>query len=154
MIIVVLVIGILAIFTFTKRSRRQVAQSKPETTVPSDVLPTSASNSQAYQSQTQTFGAVEVEAIPQKLRADEKIVFKLFLNTHSVELDYDYTAIAGLRDNQGSSYRALVWDGDQSGHHITGELTFEPLKEEAENITLELSGIDNKTNSFTWELLR
>lgn len=110
-------------------------------------------DNQTYQSQVSRFGAVEVEVIPKNLRVGEEIVFELSLNTHSVELDYEYTSIASLRDNLGDNYKTLNWDGGKSGHHVNGQLTFESLKDGVESVSLELYGIDNQTNIFTWELL-
>ncbi len=150
---ITLVISVLTLMTFARRSRPQMAQSQPETDPSSKVL-SAASSDQAHQSQTQEFGAVEVKVTPQELLPGEKMIFKLSLNTHSVELDYDYTGIASLQDDQGDSYQALTWDGGQSGHHITGQISFEPLKQGAKSITLKLSGIDNQTNSFTWQVLK
>jgi hypothetical protein len=105
-----------------------------------------------YQPQTKTFGAVQVEVTPKQLEPEKQAVFSLSLNTHSVDLGYDYPELANLTDEQGDSYKALSWSGGSGGHHLTGELTFEPLNKTVASITLKLSGIDDQSNSFNWEL--
>ena len=75
------------------------------------------------------------------------------LNTHSVELDYDYSQIASLIDDQGNSYRVVSWNGGRSGHHLEGKLNFEALRENINKVTLILSGIDNQTHNLTWDIL-
>lgn len=144
-IFIVLVVGGLFVVVFNRD--KTIALPDTSSTIPTPVL-----DNQTYQSQVLEFGAVEVEAVPKNLRVGEEIVFELSLNTHSVELDYEYTSIVSLQDNLGGNYEALDWDGGESGHHVKGRLTFEPLKDGVESVSLELSGIDNQTNNFTWEL--
>lgn len=143
-VFIVLVVGGLSVVVFN----RDKTVALPDTSsVSTPVL-----DNQTYQSQALRFGAVDVEVVPKNLRVGEEIVFELSLNTHSVELDYEYTSIASLQDNLGGNYKTLNWDGGENGHHIKGQLTFESLKDGLESVSLELSGIDNQTNIFTWEL--
>jgi hypothetical protein len=68
-------------------------------------------------------GGVTVEAMPAGA-ADGDLAFSLSLNTHMVDLRYDYRALATLRDDQGHVYPAAKWDGGSGGHHVTGKLFF------------------------------
>jgi hypothetical protein len=112
----------------------------------------SSDQSSTLASQTKTMGSVEVEVTPASIVSGKGIVFELSLDTHSVELNYDYTQIAVLTDDRGNSYQPTQWNGGSSGHHLQGELIFEPLSENPNQLTLTLEGIDNKSEAFTWQL--
>jgi hypothetical protein len=102
--------------------------------------------------QNQTLGAVTVGVTPKTLVLDQPVVFTLAINTHSVDLNYEYTDIASLSDNTGHTYQAVEWTGDSGGHHLIGDLVYESLSSEATSVTLILSGIDNQSASFSWEI--
>lgn len=106
----------------------------------------------SLQPQNKTMGAVTVEVKPVAVESGENIIFEVSMNTHSVELSYDYTKIATLTDNNGNSYKPTKWTGGNSGHHLTGELVFEPLSETPKVLTLILKSIDNKSETFSWKL--
>lgn len=102
--------------------------------------------------QTKAFGVVEVEVIPTQVNEEEPMVFKLALNNHSISLDYDLTKIAYLNDDLGNVYKANEWTGGVGGHHLRGELVFDNLKSGVKSLTLNIDGIDNKSNKFEWRL--
>ncbi len=64
-----------------------------------------------------------IQATPAET-AGGNLVFSLSLNTHMVDLKYDYRALATLRDDQGHVYPAASWDGGSGGHHVNGKLLF------------------------------
>lgn len=130
-----------------KTQENSLAQMQSEPKVLSEM-----NQKNIYQPQAKTFGAVQVEVTPKQLRPEKEAIFSLSLNTHSVDLSYDYLEIANLTDEQGNSYKAVSWGGENGGHHLTGDLTFESLNETAASVTLKLSGIDDQSNSFNWEL--
>lgn len=101
--------------------------------------------------QTKTMGAVEVEIKPVSVAPGQEAVFELSMSTHSVELNYDYTQIATLSDDQGNSYKPTTWTGGNSGHHLSGQLIFAPFSENPKELTLVFNGIDNETESFVWK---
>jgi len=105
-------------------------------------------------SQSKTMGAVEVEVKPVSISMGQgkDIVFEVSMNTHSVELNYDYTQIATLSDDRGNSYKPTQWTGGNSGHHLKGELIFAPFPENTKQLTLTLDGVDNKSEDLTWQL--
>lgn len=102
--------------------------------------------------ETRTMGAVEVEVTPVSVDPGKEVVFKLSLSTHSVELNYDYTQIATLTDEQGNVYKPIKWTGGNSGHHLEGELSFDVLLQNPKELTFALEGIDNKSETFIWKL--
>lgn len=99
-----------------------------------------------------SMGAVDVEVTPVSITPQADIVFKLSLNTHSVDLGYDYTQIATLTDDQGNSYKPSRWTGESGGHHLEGELIFPPLSNKPKELILKLDGIDNESEIFIWQL--
>lgn len=103
-------------------------------------------------SQTKTMGAVEVEVKPVSVVSGKDVVFELSMNTHSVELNYDYMQIVTLTDEGGNSYKPTKWTGGNSGHHLEGELLFDAFPQNPKELTLTLEGVDNKTEAFFWQL--
>ncbi len=113
-------------------------------------LPTTTS----LQTQTATMGAVSVEVIPQTVaHGEDQTVFTVYFNTHSVELDFDFTDIIQLRDDQGNTYDALEWTGNRGWHHVSGNIVFPALMPGANSVTLTVTTIENLTREFTWQLL-
>lgn len=114
-------------------------------------IETSAQNS-GLSPQTKTMGAVEVEVKPVSVASGKEVIFEVSMNTHSVELNYDYTKIAALTDDRSNSYKPIKWVGGNSGHHLEGELYFDALPQNPKELTFTLKGIDNKVESFSWQL--
>jgi len=75
------------------------------------------------EARTSDGGGVVVQVTPE-VTVGDRLVFDVSLNTHSVDLSYDYRALASLRDDQGHTYPAASWDGGSGGHHQTGKLVF------------------------------
>jgi len=75
--------------------------------------------------QTNEQGSVTVKVTPLNLTgAGPTLDFRIVLDTHAVELNYDLLEIAALRDDQGNEYRPSAWDGGRGGHHLQGILSF------------------------------
>ncbi len=106
--------------------------------------------------------SVVVEVTPLNLDGSgETLDFQVLLNTHTVELNYDLTQIAVLRDDRGNEYRPVAWQGPTGGHHVSGLLQFAPagdilqLRPEGAPTTLELelqgiAGVPSRV--FRWTL--
>jgi len=107
-----------------------------------------------YTAQFKQMGEVEVEVTPIKLGPGQDMVFNLTLNTHSVELSYDYKNIAWVEDNLGNEYKPQEWSGGEGGHHLEGELLFDELTSDSKNAKLIIDGIDGEITEFEWELKR
>lgn len=126
--------------------------------ITTETLTQNESNTQAtispkYQSQSARMGAVDVEITPISLDSGTEAVFDISLNTHSVELDYDFTSIISLKDDQGNTYPATGWSGGIGGHHLSGSISFDAIDARSNSVTLVISGIDQSTKDFSWVLL-
>lgn len=106
----------------------------------------------SYSKQTASAGVVEVEAIPKELTPGRKMVFTLYLNNHSIDLNYELTKLAVVVDDTGRIYKPVNWTGESGGHHLSGDLEFDKLSGKAKHIGLNLTGINNQKVVFDWEL--
>lgn len=103
-------------------------------------------------------GAVVVEVTPIDLDAGNELRFQVQLNTHSVDLSMDLSALAELETDLGGRVPAVSWDGPAGGHHVSGTLVF-PAQVDgqwilagARQLTLVLRSIDSIERRFVWEL--
>jgi hypothetical protein len=106
--------------------------------------------------QTNDEAAVTIQVTPLNLndRSAATLDFEIALNTHSVELGYDLTAIATLSNDAGEKVQPTKWDGPGGGgHHREGTLSFPQLKNRSQALTLTLRGIaDVPERTFTWKV--
>lgn len=112
-----------------------------------------------YQPQTDGQGAVTVNITPLNLdQPDDSLKFDVSLETHSVELDMDLATLATLTTDTGISVTSTLWDAPRGGHHVEGVLSFpsqkdgKPVLDGAKQITITITGVDNATRAFTWDL--
>lgn len=108
---------------------------------------------------TDAQGAVEVAVTPLNLGAGEDtLIFSVVMNTHSVELDMDLAALSTLITDTGLTVEPLSWETPDSGHHVTGTLTFPALVEGqllldgATQLTLTIREVDVPERVFVWAL--
>lgn len=112
-----------------------------------------AINSAPSQQQTATMGAVTVDIEPITWGVEEeKNVFSVAFNTHSVELDFDFTSIITLEDDLGNMYEALEWTGNRGWHHVSGDIVFSSISKDAKQVTLTVTEIEGLSRSFQWDL--
>src|SRR5574341_638254 len=90
-------------------------------------------------------GAVVVAVTPLNLTSPaDTLDFEIALNTHSVDLSMDLTALAILSTDAGVSVPPTGWDGPMGGHHVSGVLSFPavisgtPLLQNATRLTLTI----------------
>lgn len=103
--------------------------------------------------QTASMGAVTIDVEPKQLgEANSNSIFSVAFNTHSVELDFDFTKIISLQDDLGKNYQALEWTGNSGWHHVSGDIIFPPLDEKANKVTMSIIDIENTTSSFKWDV--
>lgn len=102
----------------------------------------------------QSAGNVTVTVTPQELTPGKPAAFLLVFDTHSVDLTFDVSRIAELRDEKGTTYGTPTWTGDPpGGHHRKGTLTFPTPLTKTQGITLILKNIAGiPERSFTWNL--
>lgn len=101
-----------------------------------------------FSAQTDTQANVTVVVTPVQLSRGAPTVFTVNFDTHSVNLDFDVSKIATLKDDKGNVYNNPTWQGSPpGGHHRSGTLTFnEVFHRETKSVTLTLSN-----STFTWE---
>lgn len=101
--------------------------------------------------------SVKVEVTPLNRSAGaDTLDFRVVLDTHSVELDYDLAKIAVLRDDRGNAYRPSSWQGPAGGHHVDGVLHFVQAREimspRPAYLELQIEGVAGvPRRSFRWE---
>jgi len=108
---------------------------------------------EATDSQLGQLGAVQVETMVKQLgRSEPRTVFTIYFNTHSVELDFDFTQIISLKDDLGNTYQASEWTGNRGWHHVAGDIIFPALNKTAKSVVLTISAIENTSQSFSWDV--
>jgi len=101
--------------------------------------------------------AVSVSVTPLKPSdGSQPLQFRVVMETHAVDLDYDLASIALLRDSRGNEHRPVRWDGPRGGHHVSGVLSFGQagaiLKPGAGEIELRIAGVAGAPQRvFRWE---
>lgn len=83
---------------------------------------------------------------------EEKNIFEVSFNTHSVDLNYDFAKISTLKDDLGNVYEAETWSGQSSGHHLSGELIFPKINVAAKSVQLVIDNINGVKRVFNWQL--
>lgn len=110
----------------------------------------------AYDMQASNDNGVRVTVTPKTLAQNQTAEFEVSLNTHSVELSQDLTAVAELRDDQGRTYTPSRWDGaPPGGHHRRGTLIFPALKGPVRSVTLIIRDVAKvPERTFNWKVVR
>lgn len=110
-------------------------------------------DSNEYRTQTDSQAAVTVDVMPKKLGIrEEKNIFTVSLNTHSVELNFDFIKIMILEDDLGSLYPAIEWTGNSGEHHINGDIVFSKINKQASSVKLQINNINGVNRNFKWIL--
>jgi hypothetical protein len=77
--------------------------------------------------------------------------FRIAMNTHSVDLDFDLVNISTLHDNFGKDYYPVEWKGSEpGGHHRNGILRFPNINTNAKSVKLIIK--DSTRREFEWSL--
>jgi len=104
---------------------------------------------------------VVVTVTPTNLNSpDDVLNFDVSMQTHSVELGMDLTALTTLKTDTGMTVKASGWKGSRGGHHVTGTLSFpasqdgKPVLKDAKKLTLTIQKVDAKARTFSWEITR
>ena len=106
-----------------------------------------------HEEQTNDAANVTVKVRPLSLDgSEERWVFSVDLETHSVDLSEDMLASAALVDSEGRAYAPVAWNGSpQGGHHRSGELVFEVITPLPKSIRLIMT-IAGTERIFEWNL--
>lgn len=124
-----------------------LSNSKDKSTISQTTVEGISSNSKVYDAKQGSAGAVLVEVTPLS-----STKYQISLNTHSVDLDLDFTKIIKLKDDLGNMYEALYWSGSSGGHHLSGEVTFPKITDQARGVTIIISDIEGEVLNFEWML--
>lgn len=82
----------------------------------------------------------------------DSVSFSISMDTHSGSLDIDLLQAAILKDNEGSTYSPVLWQGSPpGGHHRSGTLSFSGLRNSAKSIQLSIDH-PGSPRSFRWNL--
>lgn len=96
---------------------------------------------------------VTVRVTPIDFGYDDKVQFNIEMDTHSVDLNYDITAVSILEDSSGKLYNAVSWSGSpEGGHHRKGKLIFPSVDDSTEYIKLIIKNINGVDRVFTWNI--
>jgi hypothetical protein len=152
---------ILTVFIFLSACAPAQKDSTP-TQIPAITSTPSAGNTKAgiaNLGRTDSQGAVTVEVTPLDLdKPGNTLKFDVAMNTHMVNLSMDLLTLATLTTDTGLNIQPTLWDAPKGGHHVDGTLSFPTAKDGksildgAKQLTLTISGIDNATRTFTWNL--
>ncbi|MEM2237815.1 MAG: hypothetical protein QXR26_07125 [Candidatus Caldarchaeum sp.] len=83
-----------------------------------------------------------VEVMPLPLSFGQDINFRVKMDTHVGDLDFDLTEVAYLEDSNGQMYLPKGWSGSPpGGHHREGILSFPPLSGKPRSIKLVLEAL-------------
>ena len=112
------------------------------------------SNANAFRSIASRNNGVTVDVTPITFAVGQPTKFEVSMNTHSVDLGVDMTAVSTLTDDQGKEYRPVSWDGDgPGGHHRSGVLEFPALEGTPKSVTLVIRDIAKVPERvFQWDL--
>ncbi len=120
-------------------------------------VPTNANT--ADLSRTDGQGAVTVKITPLNLdNPGDTLKFDVVMDTHSVDLSMDLATLATLTTDTGLTIQPAKWEAPGGGHHAEGTLSFpatqagKSILDGAKQLTLTITGIDNATRVFTWDL--
>ncbi|OHA13379.1 MAG: hypothetical protein A2909_01765 [Candidatus Tagabacteria bacterium RIFCSPLOWO2_01_FULL_39_11] len=102
--------------------------------------------------QISTGGAVTVAVTPVVNLSDWS--FRITLDTHSADLIEDLKEVSAIKDEKGSEYKPIKWDGDPAGgHHRSGILRFGEITPAPQSVVLvirQIGGIAER--KFEWEI--
>jgi len=150
-LIVIVLLAVLAgglLVLYPNRPAQQATPIAPATDQSGDI-------SRQWETKTDDQEGVTIVVTPLDLSPQSaEWKFDVGINTHSVELDQDMTAVAVLTDEQGKEYKPVGWEGAPAGgHHREGVLTFSALKPMPRSVGLTIKDIgDIPERLFKWDL--
>ncbi len=146
LVIISLILGIIFIFNNRKSgSDSLVSENKIENRYNQEA-------DSKYQTKTDDQANVTIDVTPDLGLERQENIFELSFNTHSVDLNFDFQKIIILRDDLGNIYQAQNWTGGQGGHHLSGEIIFPALNEDAKTIEMEINGVGGVKRVFKWDI--
>jgi len=149
LIVIILLFSGLILFNIFNSSRDKI-EDKSVLNIKTEEV----DNDNKYLMQSDDQASVTVDITPTILGVDEdQNIFEVSINTHSVEMDYDFSKVIVLKDNLGNTYDALEWTGGRGGHHISGDIIFPNINNQATGVELDVLGVSEVNRIFKWDLL-
>ncbi len=104
-----------------------------------------------WQTKSDEQGPVSIKITPQILSGTQW-KFNVVFDTHSVDLSDDPLQIAELVDEQGTTYKPIMWQGaGPGGHHREGILIFSAISPTPTVVELKIKNVGGITErSFKW----
>lgn len=156
LLIIILAGGVLlvgAIFVFQNDGEVDLTSSK-KIELAETTKDTEGQNSTALETLVDDQAKVKVEVTPKQIDTEsDKMVFSVVLDTHSVDLSYDFKNIIELKDDVGNVYKAEEWTGNSGWHHVSGDIIFNQINKNTKKLTMTMEGIAGIDRSFEWELI-
>lgn len=147
--ILIFILAILGLFFFAFLEKKDKGENANSNTAIS-ILDTE----NGYAMQSDSKASVTVDVAPSELGINKlQNIFDISFNTHSVEMDYDFSKVIVLKDNMGNTYEALEWTGGQGGHHVSGDIIFSAIDVQASSIEIDVLGVGGVDRKFRWHLL-
>lgn len=113
-----------------------------------------SSTAATFETQTVEGGSVSVAVTPTSLKAGAPGEFEIAMNTHSVDLSTDLLKVVVLRDDAGTEYAPIKWDGPAGGgHHRSGKIEFPALAASVKSVTLivkDIAGVSER--DYKWDV--
>ena len=105
-----------------------------------------------FEAKTVEGGSVTISTKPKSLGPNQPWEFEIWMNTHSVDLNYDMLKSVVLRDDLEKEYAPITWDGEGSGgHHRSGIIKFAPLTSKAIKLIVKnVAGVPERV--FEWNI--
>ena len=104
-------------------------------------------------------GAVVFAVTPLNLETTaDTLEFDVAMNTHSVDLSMDLSALATLSTDTGITVQPTLWNAPRGGHHVSGKLVFPAIQDGksildgASKVTLTITDVDAPSRVFEWPL--
>jgi hypothetical protein len=110
----------------------------------------------AYDELIDRQAGIRVSVLPVSLTRGHQARFKVWITTHSGELNQNMLKISLLLDDQDREYSPIRWKGSQpGGRYYHGDLFFPPLDDNVKWVKLLIKGVGGVENrDFTWKLDR
>ena len=111
-------------------------------------------NSAAAIPQKSDAGTATVAVTPQELSDSASVWrFKVTLDSTAGDANVDMTQAAVLVGSDGKDIAAKGWDGDTSGEHIEGIVSFDRPDPAPKSVTLKIRGVGGiGERSYSWML--
>ncbi|HBG74703.1 MAG: hypothetical protein A2X25_11770 [Chloroflexi bacterium GWB2_49_20] len=133
--------------------------TQPSIVPSTETSPASTLSTSESLTRTDQQGAVVVAVTPLNFdQPGETLDFQVSLETHSVDLGMDLVTLSTLVTDTGLVDQAILWDGENGGHHVSGTLSFpasvegKPVLEGATKLILTIKDVDAPERVFIWDL--